>query len=150
VSRLVAFAAAAILTGCGPSAPLNTATPDPTKEPWYEQTTDQLAKLNREAEGFFQKKQFDPAAALIEQGKPLADRLVSVQHPTLAAAEAASDLDDLYGRMLLANRHYGWARLLFQKNQARWKNWQPQTQETARRLKQAEMAIAECDREIEK
>jgi hypothetical protein len=63
--------------------------------------------------------------------------------------EEASDLDDLYGRMLLANRHYGGARLLFQKNLARWKHWQPQTPETARRLKQAESAIAECDRHLE-
>jgi hypothetical protein len=76
-------------------------------------------------------------------------RLLSVQRPTLDAAEAASDLDDLYGRMLLANRHYGWARLQFQKNVARWKHWMPQTKETARRLKQAESAIAECDRRLD-
>jgi hypothetical protein len=51
--------------------------------------------------------------------------------------------------MLLANRHYGWARLQFQKNVARWKHWMPQTKETARRLKQAESAIAECDRRLD-
>jgi hypothetical protein len=62
--------------------------------------------------------------------------------------EAASDLDQLYGRMLLANHHYGWARLLFQKNLARWKNWTPQTPETARRSKLAASAIAECDRRL--
>jgi hypothetical protein len=66
----------------------------------------------------------------------------------LEAAIAASDQDDLYGRMLLSNRHYGWARLLFQKILSRWKHWQPQTPETARLLKQAESAIAECDRHI--
>ena len=73
-------------------------------------------------------------------------RLLSVPRPTLAAVEAASGLDDLYGRMLLSNRHYGWARLLFQKNLARWTNWQPQTAETVRRRKLAESQIAECDR----
>jgi hypothetical protein len=62
--------------------------------------------------------------------------------------EAASDLDQLYGRMLLSNRNYGWARLEFQKNRARWKTWQPQTDETVRRLKLAETAIAECDRRM--
>jgi hypothetical protein len=62
--------------------------------------------------------------------------------------EAASDLDDLYGRMLLSNQHYVWAQTLFQKNLARWKYWQPQTPETARRMKQAEDAIAECERGI--
>jgi len=60
----------------------------------------------------------------------------------------ASDLDDLYGQMLLSNRNYGWARLFFQKNLARWKNWKPQTPDTAARLKQAQDAIAECDRRM--
>jgi hypothetical protein len=75
-------------------------------------------------------------------------RLLDVRQPTLGAAEAASDLDDLYGRMLLSNRHYEWAEFLFQKNRSRWKNWNPQTPETARRQKQAEAGIEECDRHI--
>jgi hypothetical protein len=75
-------------------------------------------------------------------------RRFDVRQPTLAAAEAASDLDDLYGRMLLSNRHYEWAEFLFQKNRSRWKNWNPQTPETARRQKQAEAGIEECDRYI--
>ena len=44
--------------------------------------------------------------------------------------ETVSDLDQLYGQMLLANRNYGWARLVFQKNRARWKTWKPATSET--------------------
>jgi hypothetical protein len=63
--------------------------------------------------------------------------------------EAASDLDDLYGRMLLANRHYGPARLMFQKNVARWTHWRPQTDDSMARRKIAEAAVAECDRHIE-
>jgi hypothetical protein len=66
----------------------------------------------------------------------------------LYAMNREADQDDLYGRMLFSNHHYGWARLLFQKNLSRWKHWQPQTPETARLLKQAESAIAECDRHI--
>jgi len=77
-------------------------------------------------------------------------RVLSVSQPTIAAMEVSSDLDDLYGRMLLANRHYGWARLLFQKNLARWKNWTPQTPETARRMKLAQSRIAECDSRLAK
>jgi hypothetical protein len=50
--------------------------------------------------------------------------------------------------MLLSNRNYGWARLFFQKNQARWRNWTPQTPDTAARLKEAQSAIAECDRRM--
>jgi hypothetical protein len=50
--------------------------------------------------------------------------------------------------MLLANHHYGWARLQFQKNLARWRHWQPATPEATRRLQQAKSAIAECDRHL--
>jgi len=104
--------------------------------------------MNREADSAFADGKSDQAAALIEKGQPLVARLLAVPNPTFEAAVAASDQDDLYGRMLLSNRHYGWARLLFQKNLSRWKHWQPQTPETARLLKQAESAIAECDRHI--
>jgi hypothetical protein len=143
--RLFAILAAALLAGCA-SAPAPQR--DATQEGWYGQTVQQLAAMNREAESFFESGRSDQAAALIEEGQPLMSRLLSVPRPTLEATEAASDLDHLYGRMLLANRHYGWARLLFQKNLARWKHWQPQTPETTRRLKQAESAIADCDRHL--
>jgi hypothetical protein len=143
--RLLAILAASLLASCEPApAPPR----DATKEAWYAQTVEQLAAMNHRAESFFDNGKSDEAAALIEKGQPLMARLLSVSRPTLEATEAASDLDHLYGRMLLANRHYGWARLLFQKNLARWRHWQPQTPESARRLKQAESAIAECDRHI--
>jgi DNA-binding transcriptional LysR family regulator len=133
------------LAGCSsvPEAPR-----DPVKEAWYGETLGQLAPLVRDADAAFANHKPDDAAALIEKAEPLAKRVVSVPHPTLAAAQAASDLDDLYGRMLLSNRHYGYARLLFQKNLARWKYWQPRTEDSARRFKQAQDAIAECDRHI--
>jgi hypothetical protein len=35
---------------------------------------------------------------------------------------------------------------MFQKNLARWRNWKPETAETARRSQQAKDEIAECDR----
>ncbi len=101
-----------------------------------------------QAEGLLRQGKADEAAAIITAGQPLVNRLLSAPWPTLAAMEAVSDLDQLYGRMLLENRNYGWARLLFQKNQVRWRNWKPQTPETARRLKLASEAIAECDRHL--
>ena len=119
------------------------------REPWYTQTVSQVAQLNREAENSLKDKKPDQAAAAIEKAEPLVTRLLNVSHPSLEAAQAASDLDDLYGRMLLSNRHYGWARLQFQKNLSRWKHWTPQTPETERRYKQALAEIAECDRHIE-
>ena len=143
--RFLAIAVSAFITGCG-SAPAPKL--DPTAEAWYAQTVEQLTSLNREAESSYENHKQDQAAALIEKGEPMATRLISVSRPTLPAVEAASDLDHLYGRMLLADRHYGWARLLFQKNLSRWKHWQPPTPNTARRLQQAESAIAECDRHL--
>jgi len=143
--RLLVILAAAFLASCEhPPAPPR----DATKEPWYRDAVEQLTAMNREADSAFAAGKSDQAAALIEKGQPLVARLLAVPNPTFEAAVAASDQDDLYGRMLLSNRHYGWARLLFQKNLSRWKHWQPQTPETARRLKQAESAIAECDRHI--
>ena len=143
--RLLVILAAAFLASCeqAPAPPR-----DATKERWYRETVEQLTAMNREADSAFVGGNSDQAAKLIEKGQPLVARLLAVPNPTLEAAIAASDLDDLYGRMLLSNRHYGWARLLFQKNLSRWKHWQPQTTETARLLKQAESAIAECDRHI--
>lgn len=121
---------------------------DPVTERWYGQTVTALAKVNLEAKASLQGGRPAAAAALIEKGESLSDRLLSVSKPTLAATEAASDLDDLYGQMLLSNRNYGWARLVFQKNLARWKHWKPQTPETAVRLNRAKSAIAECDRKM--
>ena len=148
-ARLLVVAAAALCAGCAPvPAPVETKQADATAEASYGPSVAQLAALNRDAERAFQAGRFDEASALIVKAQPLANRVVAVSHPTLAAVEAASDLDQLYGRMLLMNRNYGWARLEFQKNRARWKTWQPQTSETARRLKLAEDAIAECDRRM--
>jgi hypothetical protein len=137
----------ALLAGCA-TPPVQPPAPDATKTPEYDQTVQLVASMNREAETDFAQGKKDAAAALIVKGEPLVKRLLAVPQPTVAAAEAASDLDDLYGRMLLSNRHYGDARLLFQKNLSRWKHWQPQTPETGRRFEQAAAAIAECDRRI--
>lgn len=142
--------AALLLTACSqpPAAPRPA--PDETKLPWYGKSVDELAALDRDASQAFAAGNRDQAAALIEKGEPMMNRLLAVPRPTLAATEAASDLDELYGRMLLTNRHYGWARLQFQKNLARWKHWQPQTPETARRLALAQSQIAECDTHLPK
>ena len=148
--RLLAIFGVAVLAGCSSApVPVASAPRDSTADAWYSQTVEQVADLTRKAESLFKNGKGDEAAALITQAKPLADRLVAVSRPTLAAVEAASDLDHLYARMLLSNRNYGWARLLFQKNLARWKNWQPQTAESARRLQLASAGIADCDRQLD-
>jgi len=145
-AHLFLILTSALLAGCAaPPAPSPKPAPDPTKEIWYPGTVDQLATIVRKANEDFHSGKADEAATLIQQGETLSKRLISVPKPTLAAAEAASDLDELYGRMLFSNRNYGWARLFFQKNLARWKHWKPETPETVRRLEQARSAIAECD-----
>jgi len=115
-------------------------------EAWYGQITLELGALNRQAEARFRAGEIDDAGTLVTKGQAMAARLLSVPRPTLAAMEAASDLDDLYGRILLVNHNVGWGRLVFQKNLVRWKNWRPETADTIRRRKQAEAEIRECDR----
>jgi hypothetical protein len=122
--------------------------PDPANEKWYGQAVIDLAAINHQANDLFHKGKQDDAAALIENGETLSKRLLAIPHPTLAAVEAASDLDQLYGEMLFSNHNYGWARLMFQRNVARWKNQTPETAETVTRLKAAEEAIDRCDRRI--
>jgi hypothetical protein len=150
--RLGAIFSMLLLAGCGgPPARESADRPsgsDPTQDKGYTEAVAQLAALDREAERLWRAGRADEAAAAIVKGQPIAARVLSAPRPTLAAMEAASDLDELYARMLLANRNVGWARMMFQKNVTRWKAWKPRTEETARRLKQAEDGIAECDRRL--
>ncbi len=149
--RLPLLILVVVLAGCAPApapAPPPKAAVDPVTEAWYGVAGTELAAVNREAEGLLREGKDDQAATAITKGQALAARLLAAPRPTLAAMEAASDLDQLYARMLLSNRNYGWARLTYQKNASRWKNWRPQTGETARRLKLAQDGIAECDRRI--
>ncbi len=146
---LLTLSALAILVACAPAPkPVETPKPDPTAEDWYPQAVAQLAAMNSEAQGLLDHGKFDPAADIIAQGQSIEDRLLAVPRPTLAAMEAASDRDDLYGRMLLRNGHYEWARSFFQKNAVRWKAWKPQTPETERRRQAAVSAMAVCDRQL--
>jgi len=137
------------LAGCAaPPPPPEKARPDPTKEAAYTDAIDQLASINRQAEALLKGGRADDAAAAITKGLPLQARLLAAPRPTLAAMEAVSDLDDLYARALLEGGHDVWARSFYEKNIARWKLWNPQTDETARRLRQEQAGVAECDRHM--
>jgi len=148
--RTAATAALLFLAGCAPPPRAEQPKPDPAKEAGYTQAVEQLAALDREAEDLLKRGLTDGAAAAIAKGQPLQVRLLGAPRPTLDAMEAVSDLDNLYARMLLSNHHDGWARMLYQKNFARWKNWTPQTADTTRRLRQAEAGMTECDRRLKR
>jgi hypothetical protein len=149
ITRLVVSSVFVLLVGCGstPSV-VAIAHADESKSVAYREAVAQLAAMNREAEADYKSGKADLAAKIMEQEKPLVSRVLSPPLPSLEAVEAASDLDNLYGTMLLHNKHYGWARVMFQGNLARWKHWRPITEESKRRLKEAEAAIAECDKGI--
>jgi hypothetical protein len=150
LSRAAAFSIfCLVMAGCG-EAPKKAAEPprDPTLEAGYGTAVAELAATGREAKALLAAGKNDAAAAAITKAQPLIASVLAAPHPTLAAMEAASDLDELYGRMLLANKNYGWARMQFQKNRSRWVHWAPQTEDTERRRRAAEAAIAECDRAI--
>ena len=140
--------AAALLCGCS-TAPPGQPKADPTTESSYGLAVQELASMGRQAEELLDNGKSDQAAAIVSNGQPLLDRLLAAPRPTLPAMEAVSDFDQLYGRLLVGNGYFGSARLLFQKNVTRWKTWKPQTPETARRLKLALDAIAECDRHMQ-
>jgi hypothetical protein len=148
--RTLLLTCAVLLVGCAPApvAKVAKVAADPVAEDWYGPVTTELAAMNREAEGLLWEGKGDQATAILTKGQALVGRLLAAPRPTLSAMEAASDLDQLYAGMLLGNRNYGWARLTFQKNASRWKNWRPTTPDTARRLKMAQDGIAECDRRM--
>jgi hypothetical protein len=148
--KQIVILAAVVAAGCGapPKPVVEAPKPDPVKESWYAPAVAELAGLNRDAERLLRAGKKDDAASAVTKGQEIANKLLTAPYPTLEAMEAASDTDDLYGRMLLLNGNVGWARLQFQKNVVRWKAWKPATEETLRRRKHAEEEIAECDRRL--
>ena len=132
--RLYVILAAALLCGCSAAPPADQPKSDPTTEASYGLAVQELTAMGRRAEELVREGKSDLAAAIVSNGQPLLDRLLAAPRPTLAAMEAVSDFDQLYGRLLVGNGYFGSARLLFQKNVTRWKTWKPQTPETARRL----------------
>lgn len=147
--RPILLLTAAVLCGCAPApAPVERSQADPTAEAWYPQAVGELTAMVRQAERLLAGGKSAEAGDIVAMGQPLENRLLAAPRPTLAAMEAVSDLDQLYGRILMGNHYYGSARMLFQKNVVRWKNWKPATADTQRRLKLALAAIAECDRHL--
>ncbi|MBC7925122.1 MAG: hypothetical protein H7039_05645 [Bryobacteraceae bacterium] len=132
-------------TAPDPEVPLKT---DPTATPEYKDAIQELTTRCESAETLVKARKWEAASDLLQGNQPLVSLLLSVPYPAVAAAEAVSDHEDLYGRMLLRNKHYGDARFLFQKTMVRWLSWKPETEETRRRLAKAQAWILECDRNL--
>ena len=94
------------------------------------------------------KKKLIDAGEQVTVGQIIAGELLAAPRPSFAAVEAAADCDTLYARLLLAKEQPGHARMLFQKNRSRWKNWTPATDATRKKLAEAEAGIADCDRRM--
>lgn len=146
--RLLPALLALLLVGCSQPAPRSQPQANGAKPSGYDDAVARLASMNKDANALNDQDRQDAAAKVIADAELIANQIQSVPEPDLPALEALTDLDDLYGRMLLKNRHYGEARLLFQKNLARWKFSKVSPEESARRLKQANDEIAECDKHI--
>ena len=145
-ARSIASAALLMAACSAPPPPRAAPPPDPTTESWYADTTAQIAAMAHDAESAFRRNRADEAAGIVQRCRPLMDRLLSAPRPTLAAMQAVSDVDQLYGEMLMRNGHYIWARDCFQKNLIRWKSWKPASPDALRRMDLARSRIAECDR----
>jgi hypothetical protein len=144
---LLSTAMIVLLAGCS-APPADKPKVDPTADASYTRGVEELAGMGRQAEELLRAGKTDQAAAVVSAGQPLLDHLLAAPRPTLAAMEAISDFDQIYGRLLVGNGYFGEARLQFQKNVTRWKVWKPQSPETERRLQLARDAVAECDRHM--
>ncbi len=79
---------------------------------------------------------------------PQVNAILKTVHPSLYAFHLAADHDDLYGDMLFGNRHWGQARDFYQKNVIRFKNWDPPTDYTRKRLAQAQEKVKACEKKM--
>jgi hypothetical protein len=134
------------LVACGPPEPKPKA--DPLKSVSYTKALEKLQELNKGAREDLAAERSKDAADKVNEGQPAAAKLLSVSEPPLEAMLAVSDRDQLYAEMLMANRHWGFARQMMATEATRWKNWKPETDETRRRLKIAQDRIAECDKNL--
>ncbi|MEO8659944.1 MAG: hypothetical protein ABI693_15850 [Bryobacteraceae bacterium] len=143
--RFLCVMVLALLTACSEPKTGSAPKADVTTEGWYAETVTRLQEGNRQAEEALRRGDRDGAGKLIVENEKAGQRLLEAPHPTLAATLAVSDTDNLHARMLLTNKHYGWARLILQKDAARWQHWTPSSEESQRRLAAAQKGMAEVD-----
>jgi len=109
---------------------------------------DVLSKLNRAGRLFFEAGDRESAGNCIQRAQPIVSAILKVSRPSLYAYHLASDHDELYGDMLAGNRHWGDARALYQNNVMRFRDWNPSSDYTKRRLEAARKKVAFCEKKM--
>lgn len=109
----------------------------------------ELEGANRTAWDLFRQGQRTAAGDIVGRTDALSINLIGGDpSPSLAIMRAVSDHDELYGRLLMANHHWGHARHIIAKIENRWRLWQPQDDETRQRRAAAVALMRECDRHL--
>lgn len=150
-ARILAAAAILLfaLCACTPSdVPVLAPPADPMQKASYREALDQLRHWNAEALAHWQKGEKPLAAAALKQAQPLTKQLLDARRPPREVFEAVSDFDQLYAAVLLSNGHTAWARQIYMTNVVRWRNWKPETEDTRRRRREAELGVAEADKKL--
>lgn len=109
---------------------------------------DVVAKLTRAGRLFFEAGDRENAGACVQRAQPIVMQILKTPRPSLLAYHLAADHDELYGDMLAGNRHWGDARALYQNNVMRFRNWNPPSDYTRKRLEEARRKVAFCEKKM--
>lgn len=109
---------------------------------------DVVSKLTRAGRLFFEAGDRENAGVCVQRAQPIVLQILRVPRPSLFAYHLAADHDELYGDMLAGNRHWGDARALYQNNVMRFRDWNPASDYTRRRLDEARRKVAFCEKKM--
>lgn len=109
----------------------------------------ELENANRAARELFDKGDRAAAGEIVGRTEAMAIALIGGDpSPSIEIMRAVSDHDELYGRLLMANRHWGHARHILAKIENRWRLWQPQDDESRKRRSGAITLMRECEQHM--
>lgn len=149
IQLLQALCALALLASCGGDRP-----PAKPAAPALDRVRQraQLAELesaNRAAWDHYRQGNRTAAGDIVGRTDALSIGLMGGDpRPSIEIMRAVSDHDELYGRLLMANRHWGHARHILAKIENRWRLWQPQDDESRKRRADALVLMRECEQRM--
>lgn len=142
-------ALALLLASCGsPARPPQAAAPKIDRAAQRARLAE-LENANRAARELFDKGDRTAAGDIVGRTDAMAIALIGGDpSPSIEILRAVSDHDELYGRLLMANRHWGHARHILAKIENRWRLWQPQDDESRQRRAGALALMLECEKRM--